>query len=147
MTTADRITELEAELKQLRQQQREEQEAARKAVSPTYRFTLTPAESSGFDRIVDPSCELWRLTGTVTNREELVAVGASVHEGGMNYLFNTLSGRFVLVVGGGQVWLHLSGDTVWGREAHTEAFAELEAFVVANPEGGDVTDIVSRHRS
>lgn len=141
----EKIGELEAELDKLRQQRLDELKALRESVTPRYTYLLVRPTGPGTDRIADPSCVWYRLEGVVINADELHAVGVTTpHQGGMNYLFNTLSGRFVMSGGGGTSYISLVDD--FGRKADTEAFQELEAFVEKHPEGGDVTDIVARGR-
>jgi hypothetical protein len=62
----------------------------------------------------------------------------------MVYIFNTLSHRIVTSVGGGTVYL--SGS--WGaKESAEQAVEELNKFLTAHPEGGDVTQIVTDHQA
>lgn len=144
MEIDEKIGELETQLAQLRQRRLDERRALMESVIPQFRYTLELVIRP-HDRVADPSCEWYRLEGKVTNREELEAVGRTVHEGGMDYLFNRLSGRFVLS-SGGQVFLNLT-DGTFGK-ADRQAFDELEAVVRKNPGvGGDVTDIVNRARA
>lgn len=139
----ERIAELEAELARLRREQDDEARARRDAVPPRYEYLLVPVNPT-HDKVADPSCRYYRLEGVVINADELHAVGAKVPQsGGMNYLFNTLSGRFVLSVGGGYVHLYLVDQ--FGRKAESEAFRELEILLHGAPEAThDVTDIVER---
>lgn len=142
-----RMQELEAELATLRQQEKDEVKARRESVKPAWAFILAP-HTDRYDKIADPSCRWYRLEGVITNSEEYHEVGATKpQEGGMNYLFNTLSGRFVISGGGGTIYISLTGDSIFGRAADTEAFGALEAFIRENPEGGDVTEIVERGRA
>lgn len=139
-----RIEELEAKLAQLRQEEADRARALRESVTPRYTYMLVP-HSESWDKIADPSCRWYRLEGVIINTPELNAVGAAIPAaGGMNYLFNTLSGRFVISGGGGTVYLNLNGRF---GPPDTEAFQELEAFVAEHPEGGDVTEIVERGRA
>lgn len=137
------VAALEQRIRDLRKQQADELAERRKAVSPVYAFVLTPVEDN-HHRLADDSCTWYELRGSVLNVRELEAVGIRPFEGAMRYLFNTLSGRFVTDAGGGSIFLHLTPD--YRGNVDTEAFAELAEFVVANPLGGMVTDIVEKHR-
>lgn len=137
------VEALEQRIRMLRKQQSDELAERRKAVSPVYAFTLILVEDS-WGRLADDSCCWYELRGQVLNVRELEAVGARPFEGAMRYLFNRLSGRFVVSGGGGSIFLHLTPD--WRGNVDTEAFAELAEFVVNNPQGGMVTDIVERYR-
>lgn len=141
-----KIEELEAELKRLRQEERDATEAKRRSVVPAYRYTLEPS-SQVYDKVADPSCRWYRLEGKVTNGDQLAEVGSTMpFGGGMNYLFNDLSGRFVISGGGGTIYLNLVRGTF--GEADTEAFQDLELLIQQDPEGSfDVTDIVNRARA
>lgn len=140
-----RIEKLTAELNRLKREQAAELEARRGSVTPQFIYVLA-TNSQARERIADPNCVWYRLEGVVVNGAELRAVGATVPEsGGMNYLFNCLSGRFVISAGGGRVHLNLV-DGAFGR-ADVQAFKELEAFVSEHPGGGDVTEIVTRGRA
>lgn len=56
-------------------------------------------------------------------------------EGGMRYIFNGATGKFVCGVGGGSVFL-----------SNQEGWDNLSAYVCKFPEGGDVTAIVESYR-
>jgi len=130
----DRIAELEAELAQLKREDAEQKAQRRKQVRPVYKFTLKPANDPYMVRsIMDESCVLYTLSGKVLNADEMKAVGNQLFEGGMTYLFNRITGKFIMSTGGGSVYL---------RSA--EAFGELGEFIVRHPQGGIVTDIVTR---
>ena len=115
------------------------------SVQPVYQFTLTPANNS-FDKIFDGSgCTAYRLNATVLNKDEVQAVGGQVREGGMNYIFNHLNGRFVMSTGGGQIWLD---DGTFGKPFDTVAFTALANYLLeVNIDGGDVTEIILAARS
>lgn len=139
-----KIAELERQIAELRQADLAAMEARRQLVKPSYVFTLEPVHTTGYRKSADPHCCWYRLTGTVTNKPELEEVGIHPFEGGMDYLFNELSGRFVISGGGGSVWLHLTPH--YGEESDDAAFKELEAFIKGSPLGGEVTEIVNRYR-
>lgn len=134
--------ELRRELMEAEEREFEAMEARRREVPVRYRYTLTPEEPERrWREVYDPSCRLYRLSGEVVNREEALLVGHSpdgmMSGEGMTYVFNGLSGLFVTGVGGGRILV--SGD---GAQA---TFELLSSFVRTNPEGGDVTEIITSH--
>jgi hypothetical protein len=130
------VEEIEAELRAARMKERLELEEKQKAVKPIYTFTLIQS-TLGYDtkEVFDSSCVLYILSGTVTNKEELIAVHKIPFEGSMRYLFNTLSGKFVMAVSGGSIFI---SDPL--------CFTQLSKFVQEYPGGGDVTTIVNLYR-
>lgn len=139
--SSDEIQALEARLRELRQEEQREAEERRNAVKPTYQFLLTPIKERhttfGGDQLFDDDCRLYHLEGTVTNKEELEAVGHRYHfEGGMRYVFNAATGKFACAVSGGSVFL-----------SSKEGWKALSEYVDYNPDGGDVTEIVTKYRN
>jgi tripartite-type tricarboxylate transporter receptor subunit TctC len=57
-----------------------------------------------------------------------------------NYLFNIATGRLVCSMGGGNVYVKTGQWS--GDKPDWPTIRALEAFIVANPDGGDVTHIV-----
>jgi hypothetical protein len=154
---ATKVERLEAELRQAREAESAERERLRAATPIVMRFTLVPDERPGRDELWDDTCRWYYLEGEVVNAEEAAAAGHKVadHSGGMAYLFNTLSGKFVMSSGGGRVWITgkrwawTGGPNVrdeWEASAQ-RALTHLAGFVKANPEGGDVTEIIETHRA
>lgn len=136
-----KIEELKAELQVAMIKKRKEDEEARKAVKPIYRFTLSEITvNRRFHKIFDDSCVLYTLTGEVLNKEEMQRVGNRVFEGSMDYIFNTLSGKFVMPVGGGSIFIE-----------NEEAFNELGTIIgsLRNTDltHVDVSSIVSKYRN
>jgi hypothetical protein len=141
------VEELKAEL-QLAQKRLELERAALKDATPiVWRFTIAPATTSHHE-VFDETCVLYVIAGEVANKEEATSVGHLITgEGRMVYVFNTLSGKLVMDIGGGTVYVSKG----WGRDKSEDAFKktmqELSEFIVANPNGGDITDIINRHRA
>lgn len=130
------IAALEAKLAELRRAESARLAELAKSVKPVYEFRLE-LDTRGYDRVFDDACTMYQLNGRVTNKPELEAVGARSHfEGGMRYVFNGATGKFICSVGGGSIFL-----------SSVEGWAELSEFVRRNPEGGDVSEIVSRRRA
>lgn len=135
---ARRIAKLEREIAAIKDEQQRDQQAAFDAVRPVYRFTLLPTDDK-FDKVYDPSCVFYYLKGEVLNIEEMEAVGKQPFQGGMKYLYNTLSESFVMSTGGG---------CTFHRRENTEALLiDLAEFIATDGNGGDVTEIVNRYRS
>jgi hypothetical protein len=125
-------------LEALRAEENYRKEGRRKAVKPVYEFTLTPSNKP-YDKIFDPSCRLYELSGRVTNKAALAESGQSVNllfEGGMKYIFNGATGKFVMSTGGGSIFMSCQ-----------EGWDTLSNFILRNPEGGDVTVLVEVHRN
>ena len=142
---ADRIAELEAELKATKELQRMELDMLRETVTPVYAYDIRPVEDS-FDRIYDESVTKFRLSGVCTNQEAVDAVGGKTFTGSMVYMFNWASGRVIGAFGGGSIFI--------GGRNHERDSAEvlatmdkLSSFIVANPDGGDITSIIEEHRA
>jgi hypothetical protein len=155
------VDELESLLKAKKDELAAAEKARRESVKPVWSWVLKRDDNAHrMDRLMDDSCVWYRLIGYMRNVTEYEAVhgGDSIsnatrtgHGQGMTYLYNTLSGRFVLASGGGRIWIKESawsiGDNIAEiRRNHDECFTELAAFVQANPDGGDVTDIIKSHR-
>jgi hypothetical protein len=146
------IEEMRAELRvaeqELKQREADERQAKMDATQIIMRFTIEPTTRRSFQEMYDDSCLLYRLNGEITNLDEAKAAGHSDHNlraGGMDYIFNKLSGRIVTGVGGGTIWV--GGG--WGdKNADSARFTmiQISAFIVEHPEGGDITDIVEQHR-
>lgn len=138
------IAMLDRQLAERRIARQNAAKAAQDAVKPVYKFTLTPSDSR-HDKIYDGSCTLYTLAGILVNKDELEAVGNTREEGGkINYLFNHLSGNFVMRVGGGRVWL--TKPNSWDDDA--EVLDQLAHYLLdVNIDGGDVTEIVAAFRT
>jgi hypothetical protein len=140
-----RIADLERQMAAVKAEIAEADEVLRKSVTPTYEFTFTKQSSdSGFgEKIADPAVLRYRLDGKCSNYEELKAAGWSDHSissGGMDYLFNSATGKFIMAIGGGRIWI---SDGRFGM--HLGAMAELADFIADSPEGGDVTSIITKY--
>lgn len=150
------LENLEAKLADLRNQVKEaerevnrERDLVKKSITPIYRFTLAPAEHRTHHEILDDAIVLVRLEGVVENAEAMREVGADPFQGGMTYFFNKLSGKIVTSEGGGNIWLSTDASfsrSTEEREDARKTFDVLSKFLVENPEGGDVTEIVMSHR-
>ncbi len=127
------IDEIQKELQEAIAHYNQEITKKQKETKPIYQFSLIPAMYT-HKEVYDPTCRLYDLIGIVLNREELVAAYKSPFEGSMTYLFNSLSGKFVMGVSGGQIFV--SDANCW---------AELSEFIKENYAGGDVTHIVTKY--
>ena len=157
------VDEINAQIKALEEQkkllQKEVEEAAkakRLSVKPIHRFTFKPVEWP-HDKLWDPSCKWFYLNHEILNPDECKAVGWNLsgewshdlaHNKGMAYLFNSATGKLVMRNGGGQIWilteLFFASNNKQVIEEGFAAIKALEAFIVANPEGGDVTEIIMK---
>lgn len=127
------IAEIEMELKEAKEAERKELEAKQRAVKPQYEFVLVPTSKLDL-KVYDSTCQLFDLIGIVMNKAELRAVHKAVFEGSMTYVFSWMSKRFVNEMGGGSVFV--DSPACW---------SELSKFIVDNPSGGNVTQIVSKY--
>lgn len=151
MTSIEEMrAQLHAAEQELKQREADERKAEMAATPIVWRFTIKPATNRSFQEMYDDSCLLYRLNGEITNRDEAKAAGHPDHDlraGGMDYIFNTLSGKIVTGVGGGTIWVGHG----WGNDKRADsARATMEAisqFIADNPEGGDITGIVEQHRN
>jgi hypothetical protein len=125
------VVEIEAELAAAKKAEYARLEKEQKAVQPQYVFTLDRVWHN-MNHLMDNNCTLYRLNGKVTNKEELKSVGKIPFEGGMTYVYNNLSGRFVIAIGGGSIFTSKS-----------EVFRLLNKFIDQNPNGGDVTHLMN----
>ena len=148
------ILTLEASLDSLRKQRAAAAKASRESVSPIMTFSIAPNDSHGRIRPCSGVVS-YLLTGTVRNVEECKAAGhhsSDLLTGSMAYLFNTATGRIVGNFGGGNIYIK---DAAWSYNAAQRAdciedsdtvFSQLESFLTLNPNGGDVTAILSLQR-
>lgn len=137
-TTTEKVARLRAELNAAEQVVKAEKQIAMDAVQPRYEFLVAPV-TDNFDRVYDDSVVKYRIEGIVKNMTELEAAGHTrVHSGGMTYLYNTLSGKFITTVSGGSYYVP--------TELNPEFLGEVGEFVKQNPKGGDITEIVERYR-
>jgi hypothetical protein len=127
------------ELAKLQAAENAERKAKAEAVKPRYQFFIAPVKNENWDKIYDDSVVKYRIEGIIKNMSELEAVGkGNALSGGMTYLFNKLSGQFIMAVGGGSLYV--------SRERHPEYLASVAAFIHLNPGGGDITEIVEQYR-
>jgi hypothetical protein len=154
------VHELEAELKEARRREQAEADERRASVTPVYEYTIAPVgPRHNHDKVFTDTHKWYRLQGRITNKEEALAVGHSDHtlsEGGMNYLFNLTfpsHPEMVCTSGGGTIYLS-DGSWAWGRQDNKEAMevsfrkavTAIEQFIALNPEGGDITHIITEHK-
>lgn len=146
-TYEERVADLERQIAALREEKRKESQALLDSVSPVYQFVCVPAAYSMFgQQCWDDTVTCYEVAGQVTNRTQMTEAGHSrLHEGSMKYLYNTLSGKFITAVGGGSTFV--SKGLRRDSEDPVPAFMEaLGAWVKANPEGGDCTELVNQFR-
>lgn len=145
-TRSAQITALEQQIKKLKEQDKQERIARLEATPKIMRYSIAVADDK-WDKILDPECITYRVTGEVANRVEALAAGHNLDRdsGGMNYLFNKATGRFVMAMGGGTIYVGTFGSDIPTVET-TRVMGQLAEFVLKHPEGGDITDIVVEHR-
>jgi hypothetical protein len=143
------VEEIKAELAEAQAVADAEKKALRDAVKPIWQYTITPEKSrDSFDRIWDETIVAYKLSGEVINKDEYLAAGnseLSIHSGGMRYLFNTGTGKLIGATGGGTIFI--SGG--FGRkndEAEAMVVHRINMFLGENPQGGDISQIVTEFR-
>jgi hypothetical protein len=129
------IEELRAELRAAELREAAVRREAAAKIKPVYSYTLEPV-TDHFDRALIDNCRIYKFSGNVLNDAELLAVGRRPFQLGSRYLFSEELVRFVMCTGGGSFNEAMHSNECW---------AELSAFVVEHPEGGDVTDIVRKY--
>jgi hypothetical protein len=137
------IGELQKQVELKKKELEEERRKKREETKRQWKFTISKTKPF-HDEIRDPAVVLYKLQGTVVNSEECVLAGWSSDEvrgGGMNYLFNIATGKFIKQEGGGNIYIPSAS---WARNAQEKedaekAFETLELFLKEFPEGGDVT--------
>jgi hypothetical protein len=138
------IKQLEAMLKEAHKRE-DDAKAEKKAATPViWEFTIMPSDRHG-DKIWDDNCCFYEIKGRIVNEAEAKAVGHHIgFSGSMVYVYNKLSKQIVCDVGGGTSFINAS----WGGDSESarKAFDEVNAFLIDHPEGGDITDIVNRHK-
>jgi hypothetical protein len=150
MSTYDnQIAELEGKLATLRGKKADEEKALKESVTPVYAYSLNLDRRDTerrFHKIMDESVLIYSLVGTCVNQDEVDKVGGRAFTGSMSYFFNTASGKFICSTGGGSIFVQ-DGSHIGHREHDDSAqvWHELNLFVKAHPEGGDVTGIVTSH--
>lgn len=138
MRTAAEVRE---ELAALELAEREALNERRKTTKVLYRFTLVPDGQNYRAREVwDDTCLVYTLRGDVLNEDECREVGIVARGGSGSYLWNAGTQRIVTALGGGTFFI-----PTWNADPRP-CVAELGAFLAANPDGGDVTAILERHR-
>jgi hypothetical protein len=134
------VEQIRAELREAEAREAAEREAERERVPVIWQYTLSPLEPDpNWNPRFDPTCSLSRRDGAVTNRAEAEAAGHSTYRmdgGGMVYVFNNGTGRFVTSTGGGRIY---TSDPL--------AFEALSQYLLDHPEGGDVTPIIEEARA
>ena len=139
--------ELEAALNRIKDQEAAERLKALEATPPIWQFVIEPDDDK-FDQVYDDSVIKYRIEGIVINKEEAEAAGHDIRTGGMTYLYNTLSKKLIMSIGGGHVWISRRN---WYKETEVDeagvvAWEAVERFIDEHPEGGDITDIISKYR-
>lgn len=146
------VEQLEDMLRAAKAREESKRQELRNSVEPVYEFTLFPVKLTHFgDECWDDTIVGWRLEGRVVNREECEAVGHTrLHEGGMTYIYNTGTKKFVMTTGGGTSWI--TTRPVFSRDQGIvdhgfETLDRLVDFIQYNPEGGKVTELINLHRA
>lgn len=147
MTEYKSAAELRVELRTAELREADEKRAKLKSTPVVRRYTIKPGEAR-WHEVYDDSCLLYELSTEITNLDEARAAGHPDHDlraGGMTYIFNTCSGKIVMGVGGGTIWI---GTGMGGqhKDAAHNAMSQISQFLISHPEGGDITRIVENFK-
>lgn len=130
-----RLEDLRAEVRRLEAEEREEREALRASVTPTYRYEFV---RSPHDRTMHPDYAMFRLSRICTNPEAVEAVGGTVRNDGGGWVVDVARGRMVTASAG--TFFTPSATFARGQDLDFEAiYAPLMAWLRENPDGGDCT--------
>lgn len=138
------VEQLRAELRKAEQAEEAAAKTRREATPPVWQFTLSPTTQ---ERVYDDTVVAYTLRGEVINRDECLTAGRAEYElrgGAMVYLFNTGTGKLIAPVGGGTIYI--SSFYPRNREAEAKVIDQISDFLVAHPEGGDITEVVNAFR-
>ena len=141
------IEEIEAELREAKQQEKLAKAALAAATPPKYVFEVALVENpTSWDRLFDDTMRLYVISGTCVNREDATKAGNHVApDGSMRYIFNTHTYKLVCSVGGGTSYVsrwHFDGP-----DYEADTMGKISDFLLHNPEGGDITHIIEAHRA
>ena len=133
-------------LKEAEERETKARDAKREAIKPVMRHTFTPVDAKRwcFDW-VNPASQVlvFELVGHYDNKAELLEAGWSedrTRSGGMRYLVNFAGVAPCIITSAG------GGTSFFRMEKQPQVVEELNAFLLENPEGGDVTAIIEPAR-
>lgn len=147
MNEGKSAAELRAELRAAELREADEKKDRLKSTPVLRQYTIRPVQER-WHEVYDDSCLLYELSAEIANLDEARAAGHPDHSlraGGMTYIFNTCSGRLVMGVGGGTIWIG-TGMAGQNRDAARNAMSQISQFLIAHPEGGDITRIVDNFK-
>jgi hypothetical protein len=149
-TYDQRVAKLERQLSELRAEKAEADKARREAVPVIMQYTISKLhpEDREYRDVYDDTARLYKLEGRVVNKEEAEAVGHRPFTGAMVYVYSTVTKKIIMATSGGTIFIS-AGWTHRGPSlaAATAAFEEVNAFLAENPDGGDITEIVTRFKA
>lgn len=147
MTEYKSAAELRVELRAAELREADEKRVKLESTPVVRRYTIEPA-SARWHEVYDSSCLLYELKAEIANLDEAREAGHPAHDlraGGMTYVFNTCSGKIVMGVGGGTIWIStgLGGEH---KDAAHNAMSQISQSLISHPEGGDITRIVENFK-
>lgn len=136
MNTERSVDEIRAELEAAMARDAAKLKEERDKVQPEFLFAICRTNDSWRSRgLFDPTVVLYDLHGILLNGAAFDRVGkVKPYKGAMTYAFNTLSNSIIMGVSGGTYYT-----------SDPECFKEISRFLVANPNGGDITHIVNKY--
>lgn len=139
------VEEIRKELREAEKRAEVERHEKMKEVPIIWKYTISPQDER-HDRVYDDTCRLFYLSGDIVNKEEAHAAGhyTDRSHGGMTYLYNKATKKIVCSLGGGTIFIRSGfGEP---KDAEIEVVEKINQFLVENPEGGDITEIVTAFR-
>jgi|SRR5215469_6864305 len=140
--------ELKKELIAAEERERNEARAAREKTPPQFEYWMVPAVTSTtslFSKLYDPTCLLYELRRTVTNKDDALAAGwqeDEIKEGSATYIYNIVTRRVICAVGGGTVYINRTFGMDEDYADDTAMFA-IGGFLAEYPGGGEITAVVA----
>lgn len=143
VTTERSVEEITLELKAAQKRDHERSVRIKESTPVVMQYTAFPYQGRMHDEIWDDSIVTYRVEGKCLNLAEAEAAGHRVDTGGMNYLFNTVTGKVVMATGGGHLYLHGWRD----GDNSKRSMKRLGRYLVEHPEGGVVDHLVEQFKA
>lgn len=153
MATVRTAAEIRKELEAAEQRERDETRARKWATPPQFEYWIVPAKlraTTSFGKLYDPTCLLYELKRTISNRTEARSAGWAdddLREGSATYLYNVVTRRIVCAVGGGTVYVGRSMGMEQEDFADDTAFFHIGNYLAEYPGGGEITYIVEAYKA
>lgn len=144
--------DLRKELQAAEERERAANQARKEACPPQFEYWVShanPSSTTSYGKLYDPTCFLYEIARTVTNRDDARAVGWTdddMREGSATYLYNVVTRRIVCAVGGGTTYINRSLSNPEDFADDT-AFFQIGNYLAEFPGGGNITYIVEAFKA